>query len=112
MFAFEQRLASLARKTAWGAAGAVLTLVGIAFLTVAAWLLLAAAQSALFAATVIGCVYLGVGAIALALSARSPHSPTANTTAQQVGDLSPLQLVAVSFLQGLEQGARARRSTK
>ncbi|WP_139194080.1 hypothetical protein [Pseudorhodobacter antarcticus] len=87
-------------------ASAALIAVGAGFLTLAAWIYLAATQSALFAAGVIGLVYLGAGAVMLGLAARTPPAPhTAPPDA--LGGFSPMQLVLVSFLQGMDQGKKA-----
>ena len=64
------------RRAGFGLGGAFLMLIGAAFLTVAAWIALAEARDAQFAALVIGCVYFGLGALVVALGTRRPrHVP-------------------------------------
>lgn len=104
MLGLEHKLAHAARKAGLITASAALTLVGAGFLTAALWLYLSAEQSPLFAAVVIGCGYFGAGILALAVASsrgrRHYHPPQES--------ISPMLLVALSFLQGLEQGKKAR----
>tara|TARA_R110002051_G_scaffold1008_1_gene4873 strand:- start:6866 stop:7204 length:339 start_codon:yes stop_codon:yes gene_type:complete len=110
MFGVERKVAAVARKAALFSASALLATVGVAFLTGAAWLLLVELRSPLFAATVIGSVYVGLALVGLGIASSSsdrtvvPHDRT-----HDLNGLSPLQLVVVSFLQGIEQGARSKR---
>jgi hypothetical protein len=108
MFGIEHKVAATARKAGLVTASAALTCVGAAFLTVAAWMYLSATQSPVFAAVVIGLVYLGMAAIILAIALSRPSHPPCETQDALKG-LSPMQLVLVSFLQGLEQGKNAKR---
>lgn len=113
MFGIEKKITAAARKAALFTGSAFLASVGVAFLTVSAWLVLAELKSTIFAATVIGVVYIGFALIGLALANVSPKDDIKlNSQAQNLNGLSPLQLIAVSFLQGIEQGARSRRQTK
>jgi hypothetical protein len=72
---YRQALADAGRRAALGFGAAVLLLIGLAFLTVAAWLALAALRDPLFAALVIGLVYLGLGLILLAMAGRRAPPP-------------------------------------
>lgn len=113
MFGIERKLEVAARKGAAISAGTVLAMVGAAFLTVAAWILLAELHSELFAAGILGLAYCGAAAIAFALGAGKPAEQMhTNDTgrAQSAADLSPLQVVVLSFLQGFERGRDNRRS--
>jgi len=111
MFSVERKIAETAQKAALFSASAVLAMVGAGFLTAAAWMLMAELQSSLFAATVIGLVYFGLALIGMGLASKSRRSlHRANGQHTNANDLSPMQLVAVSFIQGLEQGARAKRA--
>lgn len=110
MFGISQKIENAARKTALVSASALLATVGAAFLTGAAWLLLVELRSPLFAATVIGGIFFGLALLVLALSTSRSHKSTARQPlGQDLGGLSPLQLVVVSFLQGIEQGASSKR---
>ena len=108
MFSIEDKVAHTARKGGLMTASAALTCVGAAFLTAAAWLYLSTEYSAVFAAVIIGLIYLGGGVITLAL-ALSRQRPRPRRVQDDLGGLSPMQLVLVSFLQGLNQGRNTKR---
>lgn len=110
MFGLEQKVEAVARKAVLVSASAILATVGAAFLTGAAWLVLVELRSAIFAASVIGAVYVGVALVLLAVASSSTKTPTAQQPFQQdLNGLSPLLLVVMSFLQGIEQGASSKR---
>lgn len=110
MFGIEQKMAQTARKAGLVTASAALTCVGAAFLTTAAWMYLSIVQSPVFAAVVIGMVYLGVAAVMLAVAVARPAPPPHPEPAEDpLKGLTPMQLVLVSFLQGMEQGRNAKR---
>ena len=110
MFGVGQKVEAVARKAAIASASAILAVVGAAFLTGAGWLLLVEVRSALFAATVIGAIYMGLALIGFAVAASTTHKRHVHHDPQDaMHGLSPLQLVVVSFLQGIEQGARNKR---
>lgn len=112
MFGIEQKVGRAARKGAAFSGAALLGCIGVAFLTAAAWMVLSEIRSEIFAATVIGAVYLGAAAIAAALGMKKP-SPPPPTASQNPSaeDLSPLQLVVLSFVRGFEQGRQKDRSS-
>ena len=101
-----------ARRTAFGLGAALMLLVGLAFLTVAAWLALSAARDALFAATVIGAGYFGLGLILLALSARRGSHHTPRPVAASSPAEATLQGLAGAFMQGVGAGMVARASIR
>lgn len=111
MFSIEKKVVGAARMAGLITASAVLTGVGAAFLTAATWIYLSAAHSSGFAALIIGLVYCGAGIVVLAIAlsratqVKSVHSYQKDT----LGGLTPMQLVLVSFLQGLDQGKNAKR---
>jgi hypothetical protein len=113
MFGIEHKVAKAARKAGLVTASAALTCVGAAFLTSALWMYLSIMQSPIFAAALIGLLYLGGAAIllAVALSRPAPRRPRYEERDPQdpLRGLSPMQLVLVSFLQGLEQGRHTKR---
>ena len=112
MFGIEKKVEAAARKAAIFSASAFLALVGGAFLTGAAWLVLVELRSPTFAATVIGAAYFGLALVGFAVGSSSPKRPTVQQAPEQeLHGLTPLQLVVVSFLQGLEQGARNKRKS-
>ncbi|MGO4909623.1 phage holin family protein [Pseudorhodobacter sp. W20_MBD10_FR17] len=106
MFGLKHKVAGAARKAGLITASAALTCVGAAFLTAAAWIYLSAAHSPSFAALIIGLVYLGAGVVVLAMAVSRPPPPP--PPQDPLGGLSPMQLILVSFLRGLEQGQNAK----
>ncbi|EAQ04846.1 hypothetical protein OB2597_06170 [Pseudooceanicola batsensis HTCC2597] len=96
------------RRAGFGLAGAFLMLIGAGFLTVAAWIALAAARDAQFAALVIGCAYFGLGALVVALGTRRPHvaPPPAAAAGLTAGGLG------AAFAQGFGAGAAARSAMR
>ncbi len=110
MRGLENKIGEAARKVAAFILGGLLATVGVGFLTAASWFALTETQSQVFAATVIGLVYLGVGAVAIGIGTMSRRATPRSELTGQHGDLSPMQTVAVSFLQGLEQGRQTRRA--
>jgi Putative Actinobacterial Holin-X, holin superfamily III len=111
------RSAHAARRAAFGAGATALILVGVGFLTSAAWMMLAQMQSPLFAATVIGCAYVGIGlvGVGIAVSSSETSRPTidashASSEGKRAADLPPL---AEAFVFGLNAGLSAdHRRTK
>ena len=87
------------RRAGFGLGGAVLMVIGAAFLTIAAWLALAEAQSPQFAALVLGCVYFGVGALVVALGTRRPRRVVPKSSASGL---------SAAFAQGFGAGAATR----
>lgn len=115
MFGIQAKIEDAARRAAFFTVGGILCAVGAGFLTAAAWFMLATSYDAQTAALVIGCVYFGFGLIMMGLGARKNqhksqrHHASAKSHLPQE-DLSPLQLIAVAFLQGFEQGSTSRKS--
>jgi hypothetical protein len=115
MFGIERKVERAARKGAALSAAGLLAMVGLAFLTTAGWMVLTELRSPLFAASIIGAVYVGLAAIVLAIGLKKPdhsHHKSQPKSAQGVdtSDLTPLQLVVLSFIQGFEQGRQNSRS--
>lgn len=113
MNSIKQGLARAAKKTALVSAALVLFLTGLAFLTAAAWIALAAAFDSLTAATVIGSAYVGAGLIALALAMAKPQSErtsrpqhAAPRPATAEGAPPLVQAFIVGLQTGLSGGAR------
>ena len=110
-----------ARAAAFSSLGAVFTLIGLGFLTVALWLLLASMESALFAATVIGALYCAAGFtfLALGLSSRrtaSERSFEFKSSSQAINAASaprePFVQMAEGFAMGMQAGRSARTGTR
>lgn len=113
MFGVQAKIEDAARRAAFFSVGGVLCAVGAGFMTVAAWILLATSYDTQTAAFVIGCVYLGAGFVMLGLGTgkrRHHRRPAPAKSHLPQEDLSPLQLVAVAFIQGFEQGSSLRKS--
>lgn len=109
MHGIEHKVAGAARKAGLVTASAVLTCVGAAFLTVAAWIYLSTVHSTGFAALIIGLVYVGAGVVVMAMAvSRKPSPPMPVQGHDPLNGLTPMQLVLVSFMQGLDQGRNAK----
>lgn len=105
----EDRLANAARRAAFGLTGSVLLICGIAFLTVAAWIILERLGDALTAAAVIGAVYAGGGLICLGLAARAPRTRRPSAKPAEAPTASPpgWDSLVQAFLTGLETGRQS-----
>ncbi|MFD0859068.1 hypothetical protein [Roseovarius aquimarinus] len=116
--AVKYRSARAIRRVLLNSVGGVLIAIGVGFLTSAAWILLEEAYSALFAAAVLGGIFVGFGLIFIGIAARAKkrakmiaaeaaalHGPA---TPPPLGGLSPL---AEAFIIGLNaaQAARGRK---
>lgn len=66
------RVARAGRQAALGMVGGLCMLAGLGFLTLAAWIAMAAQHGALVAALVLGLGYAGLALVLLALAARRP----------------------------------------
>ncbi|MCA0042240.1 phage holin family protein [Celeribacter litoreus] len=97
-----EKAQDLARRTTLGLAGGLLLIIGLGFLTLAAWILLVDLQGTANAALIIGCVYTGAALLTLAATRvkRQPAPPPEQP--------SPMGLVSQAFLEGLGAGYSAR----
>lgn len=117
MFGLQLRLQRAARKLAAFSIAGILALIGAGFLTVAAWITLAEMHSAAFAALIIGAVYFGAALIVMAIGlsrfwivpVAAPAAAAAPVMGAPMAGLTPMQMVILSFVQGLEQGRMSRR---
>lgn len=85
--------------------------VGLVFLTVAAWIALEASVGSMYAAVVIGGTYMGIGLILLGImssdaSPRHPEPRSDPARAPASDDIGP-QVIA-AFVSGLKAGQKAR----
>ncbi|MGB2201440.1 MAG: hypothetical protein ACPH5G_08920 [Pseudooceanicola atlanticus] len=96
------------RRAGFGLGGLLLMAIGAGFLTVAAWIALAEAHDAQYAALIIGSVYFGLGALVVAFGTRRPihHVPPTTAAAMTTGGLG------AAFAQGFGAGAAARQAMK
>ena len=101
-----------ALRTAMLSAGAALfLLIGLLFLTLAAWLYLITVTTALTAALILGAVYFGVGFLLLAM-AGSNRAPAAQAPRQEdpsATEHDGLKNLVMAFLAGITAGQKARR---
>lgn len=102
-----------ARKAALGLGAMLCLTVGIAFLTVAAWLFIISVTTALNAALIIGGAYSGVGLILIgvmsAKGAPGPQGRSNGSNASQTpanDDIGPK--IVEAFMTGLRAGQKAR----
>lgn len=110
LYSVRRSVRRTARSVAFSGIAAILLLVGIAFLTTAGWMLIAASYGALFANAVIGGIFVGLGLIFLAFSFSSPrprhhHVPPApvDPTAHMIAQLTE------GFVTGMKAGRATRR---
>lgn len=116
--AMKQSLRHAGRRIVLTGAGAVLSMIGAGFLTVALFLALAAWQGAIFACVVMGGLYLGFGLILVASGfvrpatapGDAPHH-VAPAPAAAIPRSDVLAAVVAAFLGGLQDGMAARTKT-
>ncbi|RFP91054.1 phage holin family protein [Rhodobacteraceae bacterium 63075] len=116
--AIQDRARQAARATAFSVMGVVFGLVGLGFLTVALWIVVANHESALVAYSVIGGLYVVLGFILLALGAqtggspdtghRSGHRHDTRDHAPEAPAKEPLVQIAEGFAVGMQAGRAMR----
>lgn len=105
--AIEFRARDAMRRGVVGLVGGVFVAIGMGFLTHAVWLALAAFRDPLFAAQVVGGVYVLIGGILLLQSRRRRVVVPPSAPSQPMTHL----MLAEAFLVGVD-AARAARGTK
>lgn len=103
------RLRRAARSAVFGFAAIVFGLVGLGFLTVALWILLATYESALVAHTVIGALYIVLAFSFLALGAQ-PEAPQPHH--DETPERDPLVQIAEGFAIGFDAGRSACKTRR
>ncbi|PJE26451.1 Putative Holin-X, holin superfamily III [Pseudooceanicola antarcticus] len=98
----------LKHRVGFSLAGIALILPGLGLLSVSLWMLLAELRDPLFASTVLGGLYVGLGLICLGLARRRPRHPVPPPPAAR--GLGP-ELVS-ALLQGVSAGMAARASMR
>lgn len=101
-----------AKNAVLGIGAGLCIAVGLAFMTLAAWLMLVTIMPALNAAVILGCAYFGLGLILLAIiSVRNRAFRRARARAAvaqaQAGPQTLPQMIA-AFMTGMQAGRRAR----
>ena len=108
MFGIRHRLATTVRRAGLLSGGLVLCTIGVAFMTVSAWIALVPAIGAAYAALAISCAYLGAGLIMIGASRRryvTPHHHAA--TPVHTAPVSAPMMQA--FMYGMQAGAQANQ---
>ena len=107
--------ARTAQTAVLGLVASVTFLIGMAFMTLAAWLVLVSVTTPLVAALILGFFYMGIALIILALMsarsrARRRQLRTAATTATAASVVTGggLTQFALAFIAGLTAGRKAR----
>jgi hypothetical protein len=93
---------STLRRAGLGLGGAFLVLIGLGFLTVAAWITLAEMRDAQFAALVLGLAYCGTGLLVAVLGGRRPRRAAPASRPLDMNGLS------AAFAQGFGAGIATR----
>ncbi len=96
-------------------AGALLVMVGVAFLTAALWVALALQIGGPFASLIVGSAYLGLGLIVIGVAVSKPSQETAAPSEPEqeeppleLDDAPPLlQALLQAFLYGMQTGMKA-----
>jgi len=97
----QDHVTTTVQRTALGGFGALLTLVGVGFLSASAFLVLNAEYGAQIACLVLGGAYAGLGLIAIAMACAKQPEPERPQ--------SPLIPLAAAFLDGLNEGIATRK---
>lgn len=110
--AIEEKAAQVGRRAALGLCATLLITVGLAFATVALWIVLAAVLSTLHAAAIIGLVYFGLGLILLGIMMNSGSTPKHNLepTPREVRKADSAPPLVQAFLYGLQAGSDASKT--
>ena len=99
----------MARAAAFTVVGVIFAATGLAFLTVALWVLLATYESAIVASAVVGLMYLILGIVFMVLAKRRHPALPPVTPIQPVQPIEPFLRIAEAFAVGLNAGRAARR---
>lgn len=117
MLGIKKKVEKTARKAGLMTVGAILCMVGTAFLTVAAWFALVPEFGGTIAALIIAVAYFGVGLILLGVaSGRQSETheprPAARPVAEKPVTPSGLPPLVQAFLYGLQAGTDADRKKR
>ncbi|MBT9386504.1 phage holin family protein [Pseudooceanicola sp. CBS1P-1] len=100
------------RRAGYSIGAVILLVIGWGFLTVAAWLYLSTVKDAMFAALIIGCVYVGLGLILMFLASRSRPVPMAHPAAAPPPSAASFAGLASALMQGVGAGMAAGAARK
>ncbi|QPM90348.1 phage holin family protein [Pseudooceanicola algae] len=105
-------LARIVRKAGYSAGAIVMMLIGLGFLTGAAWLYLVEIRSPLFAALVIGGAYFGIGLVLAALANVDRPVPMAHRASHEPPAAGSSAGLIAALLQGIGAGIAAGGARK
>ena len=103
---------SIAHKTKWGAIGGFLSLIGLAFLAVAAWIYFEDLYGALNTALGAGIVFLVLGLLALLWAQRPPRVIPRETAAKLENPMNSPTLSTAALINALVMGVAAGRAVR
>lgn len=110
---FKHAAARTARRAGLLCGGAVLMIVGLAFLTVSLWLHLSLVYGAVFAATVLGTAYFGIGLLIIGIAAAGERRmPPEDHPPVHVNKRPPPAdgpAIVEAFLYGMQAGTNAKK---
>jgi site-specific recombinase len=92
-------------------AGALFCLsIGLAFLTLAAWLYLISVTTSMMAALILGSVYAGIGLILLAVASSGPRRSKAKYAKRldQPNEEAEIAKIVAAFMTGVTAGRKSR----
>ncbi len=106
MTGLKRKAARTAQRVGILTIGTLLCVVGVGFLTVAAWITLSLMVSVQMTALIIGAAYSGVGLllIGITISSETPKQNGPTYSAAEQTDAPP---IVQAFLHGLQAGAKA-----
>ncbi|NIZ07902.1 phage holin family protein [Pseudooceanicola sp. HF7] len=101
-----------ARKAGYSLGALVMIMIGLGFLTAAAWLYLTEIRSSLFAALVIGGVYFGLGLVLMALASIDRPVPMAHPSHTEPPAAGSMTGIITALMQGVGAGIAAGSARK
>ena len=103
---------SLAHKTKWGAIAGVLFIIGLVFLSVAAWIYAEAAYGALNTALGAGAIFIVLGIFAMLWAKRPPRVVSRQAAEQLQNPMNQPALSPVALINALVMGVAAGRAVR
>lgn len=108
----EQKFAHAGQKAMFGLGAMFCLFAGFGFLTIAAWIWIAAISDAITAAVVIGAFYVGVGFILLACALMRPVPREAAPKSPPNPPTTDAPPLMAAFIYGMQAGAQSGSSKK
>ena len=107
----ERQLKKIVGTAVLGLIGGIFLTIGLAFVTVAGWIALADRYDTLVAALVLGCVYIALSAVMIAILAARGNRPAPRVAPPPPPASDPLSLVE-AFFSGFDAARRKRGSRR